>query len=79
MEVAVPVHLSQPRNTFVIRFWLEPADPVAIQNGVSLPPFVPRWRAHIFHLQSDKGTYLNDAHELLAFIRRYTAPLESHI
>ena len=75
----MPVHLSQPRNTFVIRFWLEPADETSIQNGERLPPFAPRWRAHIVHLQSDKKTYLNDARELLTFIRRYTASLESQI
>ncbi|MCL4395053.1 MAG: hypothetical protein M1482_09680 [Chloroflexi bacterium] len=70
-------HRSQPQNTFVIRFWLEPAAETPSMTGEDGPPAAPRWHARIQHLQSDTASYIADERQLLAFIKRYVAQFES--
>ncbi len=68
---------QSPQNTFVIRFWSEPAEEAFDKTKDEGPPPSPRWRARIQHLQSDVASYISDERQLLAFIQRYVSRFES--
>ncbi len=61
--------MEPPQNTFVIRFWWE------LPKGG--PPHARRWRGRIEHLQSGEALAFDDCAQVLVFIKRFVATIDS--
>ncbi len=69
-------HISQPQNTFVVRFWWEWADKNQTTSAANRMDESGRWRGRIEHVQSGERVAFQDTQQLLAFVRRFISSLE---
>ncbi len=69
-------HISQPQNTFVVRFWWEWGGQEVTASQVNTKNEAGRWRGRIEHVQSGEGIAFQEVGQLLAFVRRFISSLE---